>query len=92
MQLYRSNVILSFINIRKVPRECFALGFQHFPRDLADVNKWKIMFGPSINRSKRTTLTERMIPLDYSGMPKRDNNKLGNIPVYLTKKYCSTEK
>ena len=42
-------MILSFINIRKVPREVlktsgFALGYQHFPRDLANVNKWKIMF------------------------------------------------
>ena len=42
-------MILSFINIRKVPREMlktsgFALGFQHLPRDLANVNEWKIMF------------------------------------------------
>ena len=34
-------MILSFINIRKVPREMlktsgFALGFQHLPRDLAN--------------------------------------------------------
>ena len=88
---YRSNVILSFINIRKVPREGFALGFQHCPPDLANVNKWKIMFGPSINRLKRTILTERMLPLDYTGMPMRDNNRLGNIPEYLTKNHCSTE-
>ena len=26
----------------------FALGFQHFPQDLANVNEWKIMFDPSI--------------------------------------------
>ena len=26
----------------------FALGFQHFPRDPANVNEWKIMFDPSI--------------------------------------------
>ena len=42
-------MILSFINIRKVPREMsktlgFDLGFQHLPRDLANVNEWKIMF------------------------------------------------
>ena len=24
-----------------------ALDFQHFPRDLANVNEWKIMFDPS---------------------------------------------
>ena len=44
-------MILSFINIRKVPREMlktsgFALGFQHLPQDLASVNEWKIMFDP----------------------------------------------
>ena len=42
-------MILSFINIRKVPREMletlgFALGFQHLHRDPANVNEWKIMF------------------------------------------------
>ena len=46
-------MILSFINIRKIPREMlktsgFALGFQHLPRDLANVNEWKIMFDPYI--------------------------------------------
>ena len=46
-------MILSFINIRKVPREMlktsgFVLGFQHLPRDLANVNEWKIMFDPYI--------------------------------------------
>ena len=25
----------------------FALGYQHFTRDLANVNEWKIMFDPS---------------------------------------------
>ena len=47
-------MILSFINNCKVPWEVlktshFALGFQHFPRDLANVNGWKFMFDPSIN-------------------------------------------
>ena len=47
-------MILSFINIRKVPREVlktsgFALGFQHLPRDLANINEWKIMFDPYSN-------------------------------------------
>ena len=40
-------------NIRYVPSGRLktagsALGFQHFPRDLANVNEWKIMFDPSI--------------------------------------------
>ena len=44
-------MILSIINIRKVPREMlktsgFALGFQHLPQDLANVNEWKIIFDP----------------------------------------------
>ena len=44
-------MILSFINIRKVPQEMlkspgFALGFQHLPWDLANVNEWLIMFDP----------------------------------------------
>ena len=44
-------MILSFINIRKVPREVlktegFALGFQHLPRDLANINERKIIFDP----------------------------------------------
>ena len=39
------------INIRQVPREvlkttAFGLGFQHLPRDLANVNAWKTMFDP----------------------------------------------
>ena len=48
------NMILSFINIPKVPQEVlktsgFALGFQHFPPYLANVNEWKIMFDTSVN-------------------------------------------
>ena len=47
-------MILSFINIRKDPREMlktegFALGFQHLPKDLVNFNEWKIMFDPYIN-------------------------------------------
>ena len=46
-------MILSFINIRKVPREVlktsgFALDFQQLPRHLANVNEWEIMFDPYI--------------------------------------------
>ena len=43
----------SCINIRQVPWEvlktaAFGLGFQHLPRDLANVNAWKTMFDPYI--------------------------------------------
>ena len=46
-------MILSFINIRKVRREMLktegeARGFQHLPRNLANVNEWKTMFDPYI--------------------------------------------
>ena len=50
-------MILSFINIRLVPRGVlktsgYALGFQHSPRDLANVNEWKIIFDPYIDTIK----------------------------------------
>ena len=64
-------MILSFINIRKVPREMlktsgFALGFQHLSRDLANVNELEIMFDPyiqslihySINKSRIICCTD----------------------------------
>ena len=44
-------MVFQCINIRWVPREvlktgAFGLSFQHLPRDLANVNAWKIMFDP----------------------------------------------
>ena len=44
-------MIFQCINIRQVPREVLktgGLGFQHLPRDLANVNAWKTMFDPYI--------------------------------------------
>ena len=43
------------INIRQGPWEvlktaAFGIGFQHLPRDLANVNAWKTMFDPYIGR------------------------------------------
>ena len=57
-------MILSFINMGRLKTLGFALGFQHFPLDLANVNEWKIMFDPSIvgfqklatDKKKRTIL------------------------------------
>ena len=42
-------MVFQCINIRQVPWEVLktaasGLGFQHFPRDLANVNAWKTMF------------------------------------------------
>ena len=49
-------MVLQCINIRQVPWEvlktaAFGLGFQHLPRDLANVNEWKTMFDPYIASS-----------------------------------------
>ena len=50
-------MILSFINIRKVPREgckpqASSLGFPHLPLDLANVNEWNIMLIPLIVKKR----------------------------------------
>ena len=47
-------MVFQCINIRQVPWEvlktaAFGLGFQHLPRDLANVNVWKTMFDPFNN-------------------------------------------
>ena len=44
-------MVFQCINIRQVPLEvlkttAFGLGFQHLPRDLANVNAWKTTFDP----------------------------------------------
>ena len=44
-------MVFQCINIRQVPREVLkteggGLGFQHLPRDLANINAWKTMFDP----------------------------------------------
>ena len=46
-------MVFQCINIRQVPREVLktaasSRGFQHLPRDLANVNAWKSMFDPCI--------------------------------------------
>ena len=46
-------MVFQYINICQVPREmlktsAYGLGFQHLPRDLANVNAWKTMFDPYI--------------------------------------------
>ena len=56
----------SFINIRKVPREVLktegeARGFQHLPRDLPNVNEWKIMFDPYITDKVRKSWERKKI-------------------------------
>ena len=43
-------MILSFIEVplEMLKTSGFAFGFQHLPRDLANVNEWKIIFDPYI--------------------------------------------
>ena len=46
-------MVFQYIDICQVPREmlktsAYGLGFQHLPRDLANVNAWKSMFDPYI--------------------------------------------
>ena len=48
-------MVFHYINICQVPREmlktsAYGLGFQHLPRDLANVNAWKTMFDPYIEK------------------------------------------
>ena len=50
-------MIFQCINVCPVPREmlktsAYGLGFQHLPRDQANVNAWKPMFDPYIMRAK----------------------------------------
>ena len=45
-EMIESNMVFQCINIRQVPWEvlktaAFGFGFQHLPRDLANVNAWK---------------------------------------------------
>ena len=47
-------MVFQCINIRQVPRKVLetvasGLGFQHLPRDLANVNEWKTMFDQYIS-------------------------------------------
>ena len=51
-------MIFQYINVCPVPREmlktsAYGLGFQHLPRDLANVNAWKTMFDPYNNSRVR---------------------------------------
>ena len=64
-------MIFQYINVCPVPREmlktsAYGLGFQHLPRDLANVNAWKTMFDPYIikeNYYQSENLYELQTPL-----------------------------
>ena len=48
-------MILSFINIRKLPREMLKTEGEHLPRDLANVNEWKSCLIPILHKFKENT-------------------------------------
>ena len=59
-------MIFQYINVCPVPREmlktsAYGLGFQHLPRDLANVNAWNTMFDPYIDHSVFRTPSERLL-------------------------------
>ena len=65
-------MVFRCINIRQVPLEVLktaasGLGFQHLPRDMANVNARKTMFDPYIENLDKTKDKQRCEPLKYSG-------------------------
>ena len=58
-------MVFQCINIRQVPREVLktaasGLGFQHHPRDLANVNAWKTMFDPCTKVRRFTSAIQHL--------------------------------
>ena len=56
-------MVFQYINICQVPREmlktsAYGLGFQHLPRDVANVNAWKSMFDPYIITGLATLISK----------------------------------
>ena len=61
-------MVFQCINIRQVPLEVLktaasGLGFQHLPRDLANVNSWKTIFDPYSNILANVAGAKRMMCL-----------------------------
>ena len=70
-------MVFQCFDIRQVPWEvlktvAFGLGFQHLPRDLANVNAWKTMFDPYIDTpcdfstiltKEATFMTSSLLPI-----------------------------
>ena len=57
-------MVFQCINIRQLPKEVLktaasGLGFQHLPRDLANVNAWKTKFDPYINMTSHESQFEK---------------------------------
>ena len=61
-------MVFQCINIRQVPWEvlktaAFGPGFQHLPRDLANVNAWKTMFDPYNKIKPRVWRTNKLFTI-----------------------------
>ena len=56
----------------------FGLGFQHLPRDLANVNAWKTMFDPYIIRDQTLFFMQGLgfqhLPRDLANVNVLENN------------------
>ena len=69
-------MVFQCINIRQVPWEvlktaAFGLGFQHLPRDLANINAWKTIFDPYNKRHLQTAyiqMTRLIMTLSLSAL------------------------
>ena len=77
-----NNIVFQYINVCQAPREllktsAFGLGFQHLPRDLANVNAWKTMFDP-YSKVPNTTHKEKkkMIMNEYLHKYKSNSSNL----------------
>ena len=82
-------MVFQCINIRQVPWEvlktaAFGLGFQHLPRDLANVYAWKTMFALYINHTYNVQSTLFIPTLDT--MTKFINDNL-NVMKYSLKRW-----
>ena len=73
------------INIRQVPWEvlktaAFGLGYQHLPRDMANVNAWKTMFDPYILNDSNANIDRPIWPVAL--------NAVQVLPVKVNKWNC----
>ena len=83
-------MVFQCINILQVPWEvlktaAFGPGFQHLPRDLANVNAWKTMFDPYIiGVFRRNNMSQTVLFLCAENKPKwsRDHSHGKTSRIY----------
>ena len=93
-------MVFQCINIRQVPREvlktaAFGLGFQHLPRDLANVNAWKNMFDPYNEGTQERPQSRNKPFMSYARRDEEPTMTIHNNTVAITdiktKKTCNRE-